>query len=120
MISDIRNGCKDELTFECYNKVSTCVHIHSYSMYAEQDGGEVVSVGFDQYQQTFVGYVNPLTSMVELYELINYHVGGEGDDSEPITDYYGVAQLDSLLAELNKMPHIANVLEDSNWRGEIH
>lgn len=118
MITDIRNGCKAEATFECYNKVSTCVHIHSYSMYVEQDGVETVSIGFDHYQQTIMGFITPETGMVELYELMDDDIGS--NDTDPVTEYVGVAQLDKLLAELNKLPHFANVLEDDNWKGSVH
>ena len=118
MIKEFRGSYSDE-AFECYNLAESNVHIHSLSLYIDEESeDEVVAIGFSHYVDEIIGYVNPATKMVELYQVVMN--GMQDDEGNPEVIEYGVAELGKLLAELDKMPHIRNVLEDRVGNERLH
>jgi hypothetical protein len=119
MLDEYMNGCKNPKTLEVYHKITHIHHIHSYSMYVDEDVGEVVEIAFSMGGEDFHGQINPETGVVTL--LMEYEVDVADGKKEPVVGLYGYAELDKLIEFLNKIPHINDVLIDTGGiRERVH
>lgn len=110
MLNEYHNGCSQPSTLAAYNKITNIHHIHSYSMYVDEDAGEVVEISFDMGRDTFHGQINPETNVVTL--IIEFETTHTDGSKELVHDLYGYAELDNLITLLKKLPHINDVLID--------
>ena len=116
MLDEYMNGCKNPKTLEVYHKITHIHHIHSYSMYVDEDVGEVVEISFHMNGDDFHGQINPETGVVTLIIEFDMNVGD--GQKERQSDLYGYAELDELIKLWQKVPHINEALIDMGRSGE--